>query len=1042
MAVDRGELRYKIEIQDAFTNPVRKFREELLKAKNTLEFVRDSGASFRGMQRDVQAATTSVRQFRSASTEGANEERQAQRETARRLREIANEQKKRTQVEKLRADILKQQRIETERAAAAERRAAREAEVAQRRAADATRRNAQEVRNLRRELLGTGDNVNRVAFTFRRLFGILAAFTLARQVVSSFTSLVSSSIQFNRTVEDSAVGLASLFVSAGQVRNEFGQLVQGAEAFKIAQAEAARQSAKLRQDALLTTATYEELLVAFQAAVGPGLSAGLNLDQTREVAVRISQAAAAFGLEQNQLAEEVRSLITGTGQLRTTRLAQVISNEDIRLAREQGRLFELLTERLSAFGLAAEITQQNFTGLLARLQDAAQLASGSAGLAFFSELKLLLGDIGDLFVQVERDADGVIRSVTPDPRAVASLAIVFNGLKEAVGTIRAGIQSLDLTEVQNALALIAGGFQAVAQVAVGVVRGIVGGFSDIAVLTQRIFGAFESPVLQEAAALVTRIGTLLVAGSLAASALAGAVRLVVAPFFLIASLGGKLLTVLQGVLFIIGRLPPSLIPAAAAVAGLTLAFQEVASQILGVQLGIKDLPEVLGATIEQVSAKFFGFIDVFLTSIKVKAAQAFNSLVSEAGIALDRLANLVNVFDLGFGSSEALERLKAAEKELDVARKRGAVAAQNNKLELELTEAKKRQLQIEQDADKRAGDRVQALRNAIESAKGDNNGIPVDIDTSPAEGSLASFLAGLNESLSGLIGGDIVDENAIAEKLEEVATRVTEKLGEITGKQQEIQLTAFDKLIQGLITRSQNFLGILQSSVQGFANFASSAIVDAFDPTKDVDLRERFARLLQDIAKQILQTLITLLIATAIAKAFGVPLPSNNESVPSLPSFAEGGSVPNSGAPIPRPASVPSSDTTLAWLTPGEVVQSLSAVRKYGADFLLALNEGIIDPMSLRSMAGLESHRKVRRSIQRSGALHFAEGGLVPAAGVQATRDAVSESSSEEATPPIALVVGNDQSLDRLLAGGKRAMLDFIKSNAAAIDGVLARNRT
>lgn len=1041
MAVDRGELRYKLAIEDSFTNPLQRFRTELLKAKNTLEFVKESTAGFRTMTRDVAAATTEVRRFRQTSSQGASEERAANQEAARRLREISAEQRKRNQVEKLRADILKTQRAEAEKAAAAERKAARDAEAAQRRATQATRQHSTAAKDLNKNLIDTDSNVNRVAFTFRRLFGILAAFTLARQVVSGFTSLVSASVQFNRTVEDSAVGLASLFVASGQVKNEFGQIVDGAEAFKIAQQEAVIQGRKLRQDALLTTATYEELLVAFQAAVGPGLAAGLNLDQVRQVAVNISQAAAAFGLEQNQLAEEVRSLITGTGQLRTTRLAQVISNEDIRNARAAGKLFELLTTKLKPFALAAEVTQKNFSGLVARLQDAVGLASGGAGLAFFTELKLALGDLGDLFIEVKRDADGIITAVTPDPRAVQTLAIVFNGLKAAVETIRQGVRSLDLREVQNALAFISGSFQVLATVAVGFVRGLVGGFSDVAVLAQRFFGSFNSPLLQEAVTLVTRLGVSMVAASLAAGALLGAFKLLISPAVLLVNLFGKTLTLVETTAKLVGKIPGSLFTWVGVIGLIFAGFKKVFESILDTQLSIGDVVSIISLSFQTAFGEItrFGEI-VFKNFANVLVGIFTDPLGTIAGLFNDLFSGVLQVAS---GLSAVLGISEDFRANIESAVSTFDRLSQSVKPKPLFDTAKDRADldQFVTDSQKKFDELAAniATRNANKEFE-----IKPVVETTGISDSLTSLLQDINASVAGLIGGDIVDEKAIADKLAKVGEDITKRLGEITGKQQEVQLTAFDKMIQGLITRSQSFLGVLQSSVQGFADFASSAIVDAFDPTKDVDLKERFARLLQDIAKQILQTLFTLLIATAIAKAFGVPLPSNNQSIPSLPdTFAEGGPVSGENAvSLPRPSYVPKSDTVPAWLTPGEFVQTVDAVRRYGTDVMEAIRTGAIDPLSLRALAGLEGRKNVRRTMSRSGALAFADGGLVPAAGVQQTRQEVAQAGDAQAQPPIALVVGNEQSLDRLLAGGKRSMLDFMRANAGAIDGILSKNRT
>lgn len=1040
MAVDRGELRYKIAIEDQFTKSLRNFRSEVDASRRALG--------------DLRAAR--ARSGNSAEERRARDEaRAAEKEQIQRLRQLAanqkildnqqkfriaqvqDERRERQRLAKVALDAEKAQRREAAATAKAQRQAAAETERAQRRAAAAMRAAAKENSVLRNGILGTADSVNRVAFTFRRLFGILAAFTLARQVVSGFGSLIGGAIQFNRTVEDSQVGLASLLVSAGEVTNEYGELVKGAEAFTIAQREAAIQGNKLRQDALRTTATYEELLVAFQAALGPGLAAGLDPDQVREVAVNISQAAAAFGLEQNQLAEEVRSLITGTGQLRTTRLAQVISNEDIRKAREAGKLFELLTDRLKPFALAADVTQQNFSGLIARLQDAVQLSSGSASVPFFLELKLLLGDLGDLFVDLKRDANGVIESVTPKPQAVAALAIVFDGLKTATETIRAGIRSIDYTQVTNALAALSAGLRAVADIGVGFIRGLISGFSDLAVIGEKVFGGLNSPALREAVALVTRLGVLLIPLPLIVSAAAGAFRLLLAPLSLAVALGKKLLTFAELTLGVIGKLPAKLLPALAAITLIVLGFQKMAKEILGFDVGIKDTLQFLGLTFQEffgrvtrlgtIAFKTFanqllGFFQAPLSQIAASFSDLFGGilqLVSGAaaiiGVSEDARANI----EAGVSTLRAFSEGVAPPKIFDTDKDRA-------ELDAFLNESQQKFTNLAAELDTRA--------------KGSDFAIPVELDTGPALDGLAGFLAEINAELTGLIGGDIVDEEGIADKLSKLGEDIEKRLGNIFGKStQEAEKLTTNSFGQ-LIANSQQYIDLLTNSVRAFASFASDAIVDAFDPTKDVDIRERFARLLQDIAKQVLQTILQLLIATAIAKAFGVPLASpGKETIPALP-FADGGKVPDTGPPVARPAGIPKSDTTLAWLTPGEVVQSLDAVRKYGTDFLLALNDGAIDPLALRSLSGLGAERRVRRSVKRSGALSFANGGLVPVQAAQAA--ATAGGGTATAQPSIALVVGNEQSLDRMLAGGSKAMLDFMRTNASQIDGILSRNRT
>ena len=1043
MAVDRGELQYKIAIQDQFTKPIQKFREELLKAKSTLEFVKDSGDSFRSMQRDVASATSEIRRFRSTRQSASADERAANREALQRLREISAEQKKRTTNEKLRADILKEQRKQADQTAAAERRLAKEAEAAQKRAADASRRAAAEAKELNRQLLGAGDSVNRVAFTFRRLFGILAAFAVARQVVSGFGELISSSIEFNKTIEESRIGLAGLFTAIGDVTDLAGNLQVGPDAFATALTVADDQVQKLQADALKTTATFAQLIDTFQIAVGPGLAAGLNVDQVRQVAVLVSQAASALRISQDQLSEEIRSLLTGTGTQRTSRIFTALgfTNAEIKQAREAGTLFDLLTKRLGAFGKAAEAAQNTAGGLFQRLSEAIQLSGGRAGLGFFVEFKTLLSEIGDLFVSVQRDSEGVIQKITPRPEAVQTLAILFNGLQDVVTLLKNGLQTISLTEVQNAVGLLADGLRIAARIGIGFVRGLVGGLSTVAVLAKSFIDVFNGPATSQIVELFLRLGAIAGVISLALGGVLSALRLLLAPLAIALNLFTKMLTVVEITSKVIGKIPGGLFQWTTVLAAIFFAFKGIFESILGGAVSIEDTAKLIGLSFDEAFGRITRVGEIIFKEFANILVGIFqNPIGTIAGLFNDLFGGVLAVAS-GLGAVVGLSDDFRAKIEEAVAVFERVQNVKPKPL-FDTAKDKKELDQFVADSQKKFDELAAdiATRNA-------NNEFQAKVDIgAPEASSLASFVQSINKELEGLIGGDVIDEKAISAKLDKLQKEIETKLAGAVKPKPEATLSEFDKLIQGLITKNSNFLNFLRSGVEGFANFASSAIVDAFDPTQDVDLKERFARFLQDIAKQILQTIITLLIATAIAKAFGVPLPSDPTPPPvgAIPGLAEGGPVPgDSAVTLPRPSSIPASDTVPAWLTPGEFVQTTEAVRRYGLDVMEAIRQGLIDPTSLRALAGLGGQSNIRRSVARSGAMAFAEGGLVPAAGIQAAQATAAVGASDaQDRPTVAVVVGNEQAADRIFAGGRKAMLDFFKSNSGAINGILGKDRS
>lgn len=1046
MAVDRGELRYKIQVEDKFTDPIRKFRQELLLAKGTIDLVKESTLGFKNLKVEVDGARRATKQFRDEKKQEATEDRQQRAEQLRRLREIAAAQKLQGQNEKIRASLAKE-------ISARQREAARvEAETAKKQAktaADAAK-SAGEARKRNRELfdslLKTNDAANRVAFTFRRLFGILAAFTIARQAVGQFTNLIGASIQFNRTIEDSQIGLAALFTTLGRVRNAQGDLVTGAEAFTESTKLARSEMDKLRIDALRTTATFEQLVSTFQIAIAPGLSANLKLPEIRELAVLVSQAAGAVGVAQDQLAEEIRALlIPGAATSRTSRIftALNIKPDELKRAKEGGKLFEFLEGRLRTFNLAAEESQKTFTGLLARLQDALGIASGTGGFIFFEELKGLLRDVGDSLLIVERNAKGAITAITPNPQAVNTLAILFAGLTDAVATLRRGLQTFDLTQLQNGVAAIAAGIRIAAELAVGFIQGLVAGLSDAAGIARRIFGAFDSPALREAVKLITRLTVVLGGMGVVLSAALGTLKLMVLPITVLAGLAQGLVKAWTKFAALVSFTRGRLVAYPAVIAGIVLGFEQVFQSILGIDLTIQDTLKFIKLSFEAAFKFIVGNGEIVFKNFANLLVGIFKQPVATiANLFLDLTSSILAV---GSGVASFIPGLEdfrnGIEDTITKLENLKSPAATNLPFSQKEIDKQKAGLIDLVDSTQKQFDKL-ASDIAVRNTNKEMN-LKVTVETDEPLGGLASFIAEINQTLNGIIGEDIVDEQGLADALEKAKKVIEGALGSLEGNASDQILTEFDKTIQGIITKSQNFLTVLESAVQGFADTAASAIVDAFDPTKDVDIGERFARFLQGLAQQILSMLIQLLVATAIAKAFGVPLPSDTTPPPSL-GRAEGGSIPGGHAApaIARPAGLDPRDTTPIWAQPGEFMQQLSAVKKYGMGVMEAINQGAIDPTALRNLAGLGSHRSIRRSSKHGAG--YATGGAIVPAGVTQAQGAASRAAdrADAAAPPIALVAGNEQSMDRLLSGGKRAMLDFIKSNAPAIEGLLGRNRS
>jgi hypothetical protein len=275
-----------------------------------------------------------------------------------------------------------------------------------------------------------------------RLGTTLAATFGVFQAIRGFSEFVKSGLAFNDTIAKAEIGMAGLITALGDIRNSEGQIVTGAEAFGAAMGLAREQVEALRQDSLSTTASLSELLSTLQVSVGPGLAQGLKLDEIRKITVGISQAAAAISLPQNQLAEEVRSLLSGTIQLRTTRIAAVlgITNADVRRWKEIGTLSTEIQSRLAAFNKASEeAARSTLSGVGQRLADALSQAAGKAGEGLFKTLLDAGNDFFDRVVTI-RDELGNLK---PNPQFIASFSTLFNAVERIAKGVIGVVGDLD-----------------------------------------------------------------------------------------------------------------------------------------------------------------------------------------------------------------------------------------------------------------------------------------------------------------------------------------------------------------------------------------------------------------------------------------------------------------------------------------------------------------------------------------------------------------------------------------------------------------------
>lgn len=181
----------------------------------------------------------------------------------------------------------------------------------------------------------------------------------------SISQLVSSGLQFNKAMETNAVGMAGILTSMTTIN---GKNMEWNQALKASQGIIKG----LNEDALKTAATSEELVGTFRALLGPGLGAGMKIDEIQKLTTTGVNAVKSLGLSGPQLIQELRDLVQGgiTPASSTLATALGLTDADIKAAKASSEgLFNFLMERLKGFERAAQETPKTIAGMEDQLKE-------------------------------------------------------------------------------------------------------------------------------------------------------------------------------------------------------------------------------------------------------------------------------------------------------------------------------------------------------------------------------------------------------------------------------------------------------------------------------------------------------------------------------------------------------------------------------------------------------------------------------------------------------------------------------------------------
>lgn len=220
---------------------------------------------------------------------------------------------------------------------------------------------------------------------FKLVYGIDA-------IGQAVTALVSPGWQLANLLETEQIGMAGILSSMTSLHGESLKWNDAMSMSKSIMKDLTVEAAK-------TAATSEELITTFRALLGPGLGAGMSVEEIKQFTVTGVNAVKSMGLEGRQLVQELRDLAQGGIQASSSTLATALglTDKDIKAAKQSSEgLFKFLMKRLAGFKQASTEYGETLSGMLAQVKEGYALAQAQAVEPLRDVAKGILKDIRDV----------------------------------------------------------------------------------------------------------------------------------------------------------------------------------------------------------------------------------------------------------------------------------------------------------------------------------------------------------------------------------------------------------------------------------------------------------------------------------------------------------------------------------------------------------------------------------------------------------------------------------------------------------------------
>lgn len=240
--------------------------------------------------------------------------------------------------------------------------------------------------------------------------GLVTALTGLYGLADMSAELIKRPFEFAKGMETNSLGIAGILQSMTELN---GKQLEWNQAMSISQGILH----DLNDAALRTAATSEDLVEAFRALLGPGLAAGMDIDQLKEFTTVGVNAVKSLGLPRNQIVQELRDLVQGgiRPQSSTLAVALGLTDADIAAAKASSEgLFDFLMKRMKGFERSSLETPKTMAGLMNQISEGYTRSAATGTEELYNYYKETLGKVANLFLDQ--------KSFELNPDAVSSMA--------------------------------------------------------------------------------------------------------------------------------------------------------------------------------------------------------------------------------------------------------------------------------------------------------------------------------------------------------------------------------------------------------------------------------------------------------------------------------------------------------------------------------------------------------------------------------------------------------------------------------------------